>query len=109
MKKQKAVLAILYVGAAITVSGCILAAVGAGAAGTVAYVKGDLEVVETKNLDAVYAASKKALCGPARQGTAWPKGPVFPLGKCPLVKIARMVTRHGPFQDNDVTPCSASS
>ena len=61
MKKQQAVLAILYVGAAVTLSGCILAAVGAGAAGTVAYVKGDLEVVEAKNLDAVYAASKKAL------------------------------------------------
>jgi len=61
MKKQKAVLAILYVGAAIMLSGCVLAAVGAGAAGTVAYVKGDLEVVEAKSLDAVYAASKKAL------------------------------------------------
>jgi len=61
MKKQKAVLAILYVGTAIILSGCVLAAVGAGAAGTVAYVKGDLEVVEAKSLDAVYAASKKAL------------------------------------------------
>lgn len=61
MKKQKVILMILYVGAAVTLSGCILAAVGAGAAGTVAYVKGDLEVVESKNLDAIYAASKKAL------------------------------------------------
>lgn len=61
MKKQKVILAILYVGAAVTLSGCILAAVGAGAAGTVAYVKGDFEVVEAKNLDAVYAATKKAL------------------------------------------------
>lgn len=61
MKKQKVILAILYVGAAVMLSGCILAAVGAGAAGTVAYVKGDLEVVEAKNLDVVYAATKKAL------------------------------------------------
>lgn len=61
MNKQKAILAILYVGAAVTLSGCILAAVGAGAAGTVAYVKGDLEVLEAKGLDDVYAASKKAL------------------------------------------------
>lgn len=61
MNKQKVILAILYVGAAVTLSGCILAAVGAGAAGTVAYVKGDLEVMEAKNLDTVYAASKKAL------------------------------------------------
>lgn len=61
MKKQKVILAILYVGAGITVSGCVLAAVGAGAAGTVAYVKGDLEVIEAKGLDDVYVASKKAL------------------------------------------------
>jgi len=61
MNKQKVILAILYVGAAITVSGCVLAAVGAGAAGTVAYVKGDLEILEAKGLDDVYVASKKAL------------------------------------------------
>ena len=61
MNKEKVILAILYVGAAVTVSGCVLAAVGAGAAGTVAYVKGDLEVLEDKDLDTVYAASKKAL------------------------------------------------
>ena len=61
MKKQKVILAILYVGAAVMLSGCVLAAVGAGAAGTVAYVKGDLEVLEDKGLDEVYAASKKAL------------------------------------------------
>ncbi|MHC4743316.1 MAG: DUF3568 family protein [Planctomycetota bacterium] len=61
MNKQKVILAILYVGAAVTLSGCLLLAVGAGAAGTVAYVKGDLEVMEDKNLDTVYVASKKAL------------------------------------------------
>ena len=61
MRKQQASLAILYVTAAVMLGGCMLAAVGAGAAGTVAYVKGDLEVLEAKSLDDVYAASKKAL------------------------------------------------
>jgi len=51
----------LYVAAAVMLSGCVLAAVGAGAAGTVAYVKGDLEVIESKDLDTVYDATKKAL------------------------------------------------
>ena len=61
MRKQQVILAALYVATAVMVSGCVLAAVGAGAAGTVAYVKGDLEVVESKDLDTVYAATKKAL------------------------------------------------
>ena len=61
MQKQQVILAILYVGATVMLSGCVLAAVGAGAAGTVAYVKGDLEVVESKDLDTVYGATKKAL------------------------------------------------
>ncbi len=41
-------------------SGCILLAVGAGAAGTVAYAEGDLEAEENQNIDRVYAATKKA-------------------------------------------------
>jgi hypothetical protein len=42
-------------------SGCLAAAVGVGAVGTVAYVKGDLEAVEAKNIDAVYAATRRAV------------------------------------------------
>ena len=61
MKAQQVILTVLGLCAAVMLSGCILAAVGAGAAGTVAYVKGDLEVVESKGLDTVYAATKKAL------------------------------------------------
>jgi hypothetical protein len=45
----------------VIISGCIAAAIGAGAIGTVAYIKGDLEAVESKNIDAVYAATKKAV------------------------------------------------
>ena len=61
MRKQQVILAGLYAAAAVWLTGCIIAAVGAGAAGTVAYVKGDLEVIESKKLDVVYDATKKAL------------------------------------------------
>ena len=39
----------------------MVAAVGVGAAGTVAYLKGDLEAVEAANLQTVYKATLKAL------------------------------------------------
>jgi hypothetical protein len=45
---------------AVVLQGCLVAAVGAGA-GTVAYMRGDLEAVEAKDIDAVYAATKKAV------------------------------------------------
>jgi len=61
MKNQQVILALLAIGATVLLGGCMLAAVGAGAAGTVAYVKGDLEAVEAKKLDTVYDATKKAL------------------------------------------------
>jgi pyruvate/2-oxoglutarate/acetoin dehydrogenase E1 component len=35
--------------------------VGAGAAGTVAYIKGDLETTEPADIDTIYAAAKKTL------------------------------------------------
>jgi len=54
-------LAILLVGITISAGGCMVVAVGAGAAGTVAYLKGDLEAVEAANLDTVYSATLKAL------------------------------------------------
>jgi hypothetical protein len=46
---------------ALLLPGCMLAAVGAGAAGTVAYFKGDLESTESASLDAVYTATEKAV------------------------------------------------
>lgn len=60
MQKRKVALAVLLVLAAAVVQGCVVAAVGAGA-GTVAYLRGDLEAVESQDLDAVYTATKKAI------------------------------------------------
>ena len=61
MKSQQVILVLLVLCSPVLLGGCMLAAVGAGAAGTVAYVKGDLEAVEAKKLDTVYDATKKAL------------------------------------------------
>ena len=61
MKKAHIVLTIILAGMAIGVSGCLLVAVGAGAAGTVAYVKGDLETTLDAGMDSSYAAALKAL------------------------------------------------
>ena len=46
---------------AIGSSGCLALAVGAGAAGTVAYLSGDLEAAEPYDIDTVFAAAEKAL------------------------------------------------
>jgi len=48
---------ILLSGIAIFCQGCVAAAVGLGAAGTVAYIRGDLESTETKNIEIVYSAA----------------------------------------------------
>lgn len=61
MNKSYFTLIVLLASSAVIISGCLAAAVGVGAVGTVAYVKGDLEAVEAKNVDVVYAAVKKAV------------------------------------------------
>jgi hypothetical protein len=61
MKKSTLVLAVILGGIAVGVSGCLLVAVGAGAAGTVAYVKGDLETTLDAGMDKSYAAALKSL------------------------------------------------
>ena len=61
MLKRKIILIVMLAGAAVLLEGCMLAAVGIGAAGTVAYVRGDLESVESENIDSVYEAALKAL------------------------------------------------
>ena len=60
MNKQQLFLAGLYVAAAVLLTGCIVAAVGAGAAGTVAYVKGDLETIEAKKLQKGHQGNGKS-------------------------------------------------
>ncbi len=61
MQIQRILLTVLLLGAVASMTGCLAAAVGAGAVSTVAYIKGDLEAVEAKNIDAVYAATKEAM------------------------------------------------
>jgi len=60
-RTKQILLAVLLVGSAVSLGGCVVAAVGAGAAGTVAYLKGDLEAVESHKLDEVHAATLKAV------------------------------------------------
>lgn len=60
MQKQQVFLMLLFLCPLLAVQGCVVAAIGAGA-GTVAYVKGDLEVVESENLNSVYKAAEKAI------------------------------------------------
>lgn len=61
MRIKQVLLIILSVGATGLLRGCLVAAVGVGAAGTIAYVRGDLEAVESERLDVVYDAALKAL------------------------------------------------
>ena len=61
MLRERVCLALLLVGIAISAGGCMVVAVGAGAVGTVAYLKGDLEAVEAANLNTVHKATLKAL------------------------------------------------
>jgi len=61
MRKGQVFLVLLLSAVAVLAQGCVVAAVGAGAAGTVAYVRGDLQTVETAEMDALYKASLEAL------------------------------------------------
>ncbi len=61
MQVIRILLLILLVGIALFNHGCVAAAIGVGAAGTVAYARGDLEVVESYSLDKVYEATETAL------------------------------------------------
>lgn len=58
---RKVLLTMLLIGTGCLSQGCMIAAVGIGAAGTIAYVRGDLEAVEPAPIDVVYDASLKAL------------------------------------------------
>lgn len=54
-------LVLLLAGLAFSSGGCLAVAVGAGAAGTVAYMRGDLEAEEPYSLEQTYAASREAV------------------------------------------------
>ena len=61
MLKRQVLLVVMLVGSMLLLQGCVVAAVGLGAAGTIAYVRGDLQAVESESIDDVYEASLKAL------------------------------------------------
>lgn len=61
MRKKKLIVVVLLLAMVGLVEGCMLAVVGVGAAGTIAYVRGDLEAVESESLDKVYDATLKAV------------------------------------------------
>jgi hypothetical protein len=54
-------LSLLLAGLALSSSGCLAVAVGAGAAGTVAYMRGDLEAQEPYGIKPTYAATRGAI------------------------------------------------
>lgn len=56
MRKEWIIAAVVLVALMIGLQGCVVAAVGAGAAGTVAYIRGDLEAVESAPIETVYKA-----------------------------------------------------
>ena len=61
MKGAGILLGLLLVYAAVMVQGCVAAAVGVGAVGTVAYIRGDLEAVEPASFDEVYVVARAVL------------------------------------------------
>jgi len=61
MTRNWILLAFAFCCIATLFQGCMVVAVGAGAAGTVAYVKGDLEAVEAVSLNDAYQATEKAV------------------------------------------------
>jgi hypothetical protein len=64
MRTRQILLIIILIGITIVGVGCVAAAVGigaAGAAGTIAYIKGDLEAIEAEDLNVVYEAIEKAV------------------------------------------------
>jgi hypothetical protein len=61
MRKRQVLLIAMLAGSMLLLQGCVVAAVGLGAAGTIAYVRGDLQAVESESIDDVYEATLKAL------------------------------------------------
>lgn len=61
MRKQKIAMTLLMLAMLLPAAGCFLAVAAGGAAGTVAYVKGDFEAVEEGTVAEIYDAAVKAL------------------------------------------------
>lgn len=61
MRIQVVGLLLVLMGLAVNSAGCLVVAAGAGAAGTVAYLRGDLEMEEAYNLETVYTATREAM------------------------------------------------
>jgi len=61
MRIRLVCLSFVLVGLMVSSTGCLAIAVGAGAAGTVAYLAGDVEVEEPYSIDEVYAATRQAV------------------------------------------------
>ena len=60
MQIKRIFLVLMLLATAVFCQGCVVVAVGLGAAGTVAYVRGDLESTEPKNIEVVYSAALQA-------------------------------------------------
>ena len=60
MRNKKRLLNFILISIAMVCQGCVVAAVGLGAAGTIAYISGDLESVESQNIEVVYSAALQA-------------------------------------------------
>ena len=61
MKTKQFIISALLAALALTISGCVVAAVGAGAAAGVGYIRGDLEAILENDVEEVYEASLTAL------------------------------------------------
>ncbi len=61
MRVHSLCLLFISVGLTVSSSGCLAVAVGAGAAGTVAYLAGDLEAEEPYGVEQTYAAARAAV------------------------------------------------
>lgn len=61
MRKKQVILTVLLIGTMWLSGGCMVAAVGLGAAGTIAYVRGDLQAFESERIDDVYEATLRAV------------------------------------------------
>jgi hypothetical protein len=61
MRNKQILLTTMLICSMLLLQGCVVAAVGLGAAGTIAYVRGDLQAVESESIDDVYEATLKAL------------------------------------------------